>query len=189
MNHLAHFFLSFHDESNIIGNHIADDIKGNDWEKEPINLQKGILLHRNIDAFTDSHALTLRLNQQIRPYSLRYAGPVGDILRDYFLSLCWHEFTEQPIQDFANEVYIALEKNQPHFSPILQERTPRMIAANWLVKYGTPEGIAYVLTRFQTRLRQKVDIQGLMFFVEENKNLLLADFRVYFSEIVIYFKK
>jgi acyl carrier protein phosphodiesterase len=189
MNHLAHFFLSFHQENLIIGNHIADDIKGNDWEQQSESLQKGILLHRKIDAFTDAHPLTSKLNQQIRPFTHKYAGPMGDILRDHFLSICWKEFTEQPIEDFAKTIYFFLEKNLHTFSPTLQERTPRMIAANWLVNYGSKEGIAYVMNRFQSRLRQKSDVAGLMDFIAANEDLLLEEFRVYFKEMVGHFHK
>jgi acyl carrier protein phosphodiesterase len=188
LNHLAHFFLSFQQENLIVGNHIADDIKGNDWENYPKDIQTGILLHRNIDAFTDAHPLTLQLNQQVRPYARKYAGPVGDILRDYFLSICWQEFSEQDLPIFAKDVYTKLEKNLTTFSPTLFERTPRMIAANWLVNYGSLDGITYVLSRFQNRLRQKVDIEGLMLFIEENEAPLLDDFRIYFKEMTTFFE-
>ena len=54
MNHLAHCFLSFGDEDILLGNFLGDFVKGHDWEKYPRGIQRGILLHRAIDSFTDN---------------------------------------------------------------------------------------------------------------------------------------
>ena len=59
MNYLAHFYLSHHDENLIVGNYIADDIKGNKYLDYPQEIQKGILLHRLIDDYTDNHQRVL----------------------------------------------------------------------------------------------------------------------------------
>ena len=49
MNFLAHIYLSGEDEGITIGNFIADGIKGKKYKKFPPQIQKGILLHREID--------------------------------------------------------------------------------------------------------------------------------------------
>ena len=55
MNFLAHVYLSGNDPHLALGNLIADRIKGKDYINYPIPIQKGILLHRQIDTFTDNH--------------------------------------------------------------------------------------------------------------------------------------
>ena len=41
----------------MIGNFIADHIKGNKYEGFSKEIQQGIFLHREIDTFTDAHAI------------------------------------------------------------------------------------------------------------------------------------
>ena len=55
MNYLGHLVLSGNDSEILFGNFIADAIKGNSYIKWPGNIQKGILLHRFIDNFTDNN--------------------------------------------------------------------------------------------------------------------------------------
>ena len=57
MNFLAHIYLSGEDDFVKIGNFMADSIRGSQYLDYPNSLQKGILLHRHIDSFTDSHPI------------------------------------------------------------------------------------------------------------------------------------
>ena len=59
MNYLAHFHLSNNDKNLIIGNYIADDVKGKAYLNYPTEIQHGIILHRKIDAFTDTHQIVI----------------------------------------------------------------------------------------------------------------------------------
>ena len=73
MNHLAHCFLSFGDEDVLLGNFIGDFVKGHDWQHYPELVQRGILLHRAIDSYTDNHPIADRSVARIRPYARRYS--------------------------------------------------------------------------------------------------------------------
>ena len=55
MNYLGHLVLSGDSEDVLFGNFISDAIKGSSYKNWTISIQKGILLHRNIDTWTDSH--------------------------------------------------------------------------------------------------------------------------------------
>ena len=57
MNVLAHIYLSGDSDKIIIGNYIGDYVKGRDYLNYPDLVRKGIILHRHIDGFTDSHPL------------------------------------------------------------------------------------------------------------------------------------
>ena len=73
MNFLAHIYLSFNDDEIAIGNFIADSIPGNKIDHLPERIQKGVLLHRDIDTYTDSHHIpklsSRRLHKNYRHYS------------------------------------------------------------------------------------------------------------------------
>ena len=58
MNYLAHAYLSFNNPEILTGNMISDFIKGNKKLNYISGIQKGIMLHRAIDEFTDNHPAT-----------------------------------------------------------------------------------------------------------------------------------
>ena len=86
MNFLAHVFLSGSDEHLILGNLIADAVKGRQFDNYNINVQKGILLHRYIDKFTDTHPIVKQSKQRLENDYKRYSGIIVDIFYDHFLS-------------------------------------------------------------------------------------------------------
>ena len=65
MNYLAHAVLSFENAPVMVGQFIADDVKGNQWMRYDAEIQRGILLHRFIDDFTDHHAAVLLLKSRL----------------------------------------------------------------------------------------------------------------------------
>ena len=57
MNLLAHSYLSFSD-GQIVGNMIADYVRNADRGKTSCGSTKGIIIHREIDTYTDQHTIT-----------------------------------------------------------------------------------------------------------------------------------
>ncbi|NVK49164.1 MAG: DUF479 domain-containing protein, partial [Cyclobacteriaceae bacterium] len=85
MNFLAHAFLSFGHEKILVGNFIADFVKGKQIEKYEKQIQIGIQLHRAIDLFTDSHPLVKAAQSYLRPKFGHYSSVITDVFFDYFL--------------------------------------------------------------------------------------------------------
>ncbi len=75
MNHTAHCLLSYPDEQVLIGNFIGDYVKGRVWESFAPEVQRGILLHRTIDSFTDNHTAVRASVARIRPFAGRFSAP------------------------------------------------------------------------------------------------------------------
>jgi len=184
MNHLAHCFLSFGDEDLLVGNFIGDFVKGKTWQSYPEGVQRGILLHRSIDSFTDNHAMTGRIKERIRPFARRYAGPVADVLCDHLLVLNWGLYTDEPFEDFAQKTYGSLARRAAGMPLILQERLPRMLAAGFLHGYTTQRGMRFVLERFSRRLPADLDMGGLADCFFEHLGLFSEDFRAFFPELI-----
>src|SRR5438477_11389856 len=105
MNFLAHIYLSGSDEQIMIGNFIADFVKGNKKNEYPSRIKKGIELHRLIDDFTDHHAITLRSKERIRQRQGKYAAVVIDIFYDHFLAKNFSEYHPQPLKEFSEKTY------------------------------------------------------------------------------------
>jgi acyl carrier protein phosphodiesterase len=86
MNYLAHAYLSFEITDITVGNMISDFVKGKQKFDYPFAIQQGITLHRAIDSFTDSHAVTRQAKSFFKESYGLYAGPLVDVAYDYFLA-------------------------------------------------------------------------------------------------------
>ena len=84
MNFLAHLYLSGNDEPLMVGNFIADHIRGYDWKAFPQQIQNGILLHRFIDEYTDNHPIVEQSKALMRNTFHKYTPVISDIYFDHF---------------------------------------------------------------------------------------------------------
>eukprot|EP01136_Pigoraptor_vietnamica_P014363 Opistho-1_new@56461 len=112
MNYLAHAYLSFNHPGILVGNMISDFVKGKKQYDFPDAVQKGIRLHRAIDAFTDQHPATREAKQLFKPAVGAYAGAFIDVVYDHFLAADETELPEPELLLFANRVYTQLAEQQ-----------------------------------------------------------------------------
>jgi len=111
MNYLGHIFLSGHNEQLMIGNFIADYVKGKKYLEYPLRVQEGILLHRSIDYFTDNNIHWQRIREMIRPVYNRYSGVVTDLFIDHFLAVHWNSFSPYRLTVYSKWVNDMFLKN------------------------------------------------------------------------------
>ncbi|WP_191859892.1 acyl carrier protein phosphodiesterase [Hanstruepera ponticola] len=186
MNFLAHIYLSGNNESITIGNFIADGIRGKKYKNYPKDLQIGILLHREIDTFTDAHPIVRQSTKRLHKNYSHYSGVIVDILYDHFLAKNWHKYSETPLDIYVEKFYKSLEDN----FQILPERTkkmmPFMIADNWLLNYAKIEGIQRVLDgmnrRTQNRSKMNKATTELNTYYSEFEN----EFTLFFDELILF---
>lgn len=148
MNYLAHAYLSFGIPAITVGNLISDFVKGKQKFTYPAAIQQGIVLHRAIDTFTDTHAITRQAKAFFRePYGL-YAGPLVDVAYDHFLAVDPETFAPEgtaasgaDLKAFAQQTYKQVEEN----AAFLPERFARMFfymrTQDWLYNYRYRQGI------------------------------------------------
>jgi acyl carrier protein phosphodiesterase len=184
MNHLAHCFLSFGDEDVLLGNFIGDFIKGREWQQYPQAVQRGILLHRTIDSFTDNHAATDQSVRRIRSLAGRYAPPLVDILYDHLLAIHWEQYSETSFDDFAEKTYRQLAARASEMPPVLAERLPLMLKGRFLHGYTHREGLDWVLDRFSMRIAGKFDPEALSNAFFADLDGFSADFKVFFPDLM-----
>ena len=147
MNFLAHIYLSGNSDSLKIGNFIADSIRGKQYLSFPLEIQKGILLHRAIDSYTDFHPIFRKSKHRLVPNYNHYSGVIVDIFYDHFLAKNWNLYCDMPLETYAQSFYKLLENHFEILPLRIQNMIPIMAAENWLVKYSTIEGIQYILTQ------------------------------------------
>ena len=113
MNLLAHAWLSFNQPDILVGNMISDYVKGKSKEAYPAEIQRGIMLHRAIDTFTDVHPSTIAAKQFFRPQYRLYAGAFVDVVYDHFLANDLLEFEDPAsLNEFAQSSRVAIRVNE-----------------------------------------------------------------------------
>ena len=110
MNYLAHVYLSGSDKDLIIGNFIADHVKGKAYLDYPETIQKGILLHRKIDDFTDHHPLFKKNVTLLFPQFRHYSRVIVDMFFDHFLAAQWELYHPDPLEDFSRQFYLLMQE-------------------------------------------------------------------------------
>ena len=167
MNFLAHIYLSGDDEGITIGNFIADGIKGKQYKKYPISIQKGILLHRSIDSYTDSHPTVRLSTKRLHKNYGHYSGVIVDILYDHFLAKNWNQYHEQPLDRYIDVFYDTLRTNYPILPTRIQRMMPYMISDNWLLSYATIPGISKILQQMDVRTKGRSKMNFAVLELEE----------------------
>jgi acyl carrier protein phosphodiesterase len=144
MNHLAHFFLSKNNDDFAIGNFVADFITNKELPQYTAGVRKGIMLHREIDSFTDTHPKVKESTKRLHPFHHKYSPVIVDIYYDFLLGKNWAKFQKDPsvsLTVFTQNIYHLLQKRHEELPPNLKKRINRMIADDWLMKYTTLDGL------------------------------------------------
>lgn len=141
MNYLAHLYLSGDSEKIMVGNFIGDYVKGKRYEKYPDKISRGILLHREIDSFTDSHPKHREAKQIFREDFGHYAGIVVDFFYDHFLAKNWNDFSDQSLRTFSKRVHAVLLSHFRYLPARVQGFLPFLIQNKRLESYATVDGI------------------------------------------------
>ncbi len=153
MNYLAHAWLSFNQPEILVGNMISDFVKGRKRFDFPEGVQRGIMLHRNIDEFTDTHEVTKKAKSFFKPAVGLYAGAFVDVVYDHFLATDKNEFTDDTLMNFSLGVYKTLEEYQTILPEKFAVMLPYMKRDNWLYNYKTLHGIEMSFGGFMHRAK------------------------------------
>ncbi len=151
MNYLAHLFLSCHDPGLMTGNFLGDFVHNRDIPRYPKSIQRGIRLHRRIDAFTDNHPLVIQGMRRMYPEHGRYGAVIIDVFYDFLLIGNWSRFTDEAFPEFRQHAYAILLEARKFMPRDLQGRVTAMTRADWLAEYATYEGIEQAIKRVARR--------------------------------------
>lgn len=188
MNFLAHIYLSGEDEFIQIGNFIADGIKGKKYRAFPEKIQQGILLHREIDSFTDHHPVVRKSTKRLHANYSHYSGVIVDMYYDHFLSCNWERYCDIPLETFVEDFYGVLRRNYDILPERSKDMMPYMIKDNWLVSYASLEGIDRALTQMNRRTGYKAKLDQAVNDLREHYEHFENEFTVFFEELIIFTK-
>jgi acyl carrier protein phosphodiesterase len=166
-----------------IGNFIADGIKGKDYKTFPKDIQIGILLHREIDTFTDAHPLVRQSTKRLHQNYSHYSGVIVDILYDHFLAKNWNSYSDVPLETYVDNFYDLLETHYELLPIRIQKMMPYMMADNWLLSYAKIEGIQKVLDGMNRRTKLISGMNNATSELKEYYSEFEEEFTVFFEEL------
>ncbi|GAA4299731.1 acyl carrier protein phosphodiesterase [Aestuariibaculum suncheonense] len=186
MNYLAHIYLSGENELVTIGNFIADGIKGKSYKNYATDIQIGILLHRNIDTFTDAHQVVRQSTRRLHEKYGHYSGIIVDILYDHFLAKNWHLYHDSPLHIYTEAFYDTLEKHYDILPLRIQKMMPYMMTDNWLLSYASIDGISRVLDGMNRRTKQRSSMNEAVNELETFYDEFEQEFSEFFEELKLF---
>ncbi len=186
MNYLAHIYLSFGDPKVTLGNFIADVVRGKDYLEYPEEVQHGLLLHREIDTYTDSHPIPRRSSKLLHSRYHHYSMVIVDIYYDHFLAKLWEEYSEVPLLEYTTDFYGLLRENLHWMPQPIQRMSHYMMQDNWLYNYSQFDGLQRVFQGMNRRTKLKSGMDTAVEDLEMYYSDFEADFRTFFEDLVIF---
>lgn len=172
-----------------VGNFIGDFVKGRSHENYPKRIQEGILLHREIDSFTDSHPLFLETVAFIRPTFGRYSGIIADMYFDYLLASDFKRYSPKcSLNCFTANFYLSTLLNYRYLPEQVRSFIFHFIATNRLKKYGSYEGLQrslQIMAHFKT---SAINPHLSIAFLKENEKILKDYFQAFMPQVISRFK-
>ena len=184
MNFLAHLYLSGKEEDVIVGNFVADAVKGNSLERFPEGMERGIRLHREIDHYTDNHPVFRESKNRLAPKYRMYSGVIVDLYYDHFLARYWDEYSEEDLKRFVASTYFLLFRRFHLLPPRSRRILPFMVTQNWLVGYRDLNMLQRVFNGMSRRTSHPSGMENAIRDLQADYQLYENEFRKFFPEII-----
>ena len=188
MNFLAHIYLSGDNDLIKIGNFMADGIRGTDYLLFPEDVKKGILLHRQIDTFTDAHPTYRKSKHRLHEKYGHYAGVIMDILYDHFLAKNWTKYSDELLDNYVERFYETLRINTEILTQKTKNLLPYMTEFNWLKSYETIGGIEKILFQMDYRTKHRANMQEAVVELQLFYDDFEREFTLFFEDLIAFVK-
>lgn len=188
MNFLSHLYLAGDSVDHIIGNYIADSVKGKAFELYSPSVQEGIVMHRKIDTFTDTHPVVEESKKRLREKYRKYSSVIVDIYYDHYLAVNFQQYSAVDLRTFVGNVYGVIQNNHS----VLPEKSVRfteyMLKNDILFAYSKLEGIEKVLKGMAYRASFESKMEKSIDDLKEHYPLFEKEFAQFFPELESYVK-
>lgn len=182
MNFLGHIYLTPDNDQLLLGNFIADSVKGDPYRQYPKAIADGIKLHRAIDSYTDKHPLVKQGVQRFRATQKKYASVVIDVVYDHVLADNWHLFHDEELLGFTQSTYTKLEKQQNDFPEPVKRYFPYMKQQNWLYNYQYEWGLLKSLEGLDRRSSNDTQMHLAVEVYRQHKKEFLSEFSAFIED-------
>jgi len=182
LNYLAHALLSKNDSNLLVGNFIADHLRGNNFEAYPKEVIEGILLHRRIDSFTDQHEGFRKSKRLFYDGFEKYSGILVDIYFDHLLAKNFDKHAPTSLHNFSQHVYGVYTGNT-HLLPQSSFRFLDYVVKNNIYQsYANLDAIEKVLFHLSQRIGHKISLDQSRELYLKNETELSFNFENLFKD-------
>jgi acyl carrier protein phosphodiesterase len=179
-------FLSGDASELLVGNLMGDFVKGRLNGRFPPGIERGILLHRQIDSFTGQNQHFLRSKRRLDKSFGLYRGVLVDLFYDHFLAAHWEDYADVPLSLFIPDAWRVLCEHKEFLPDRLQRIMPFMFR-DWLPSYCDIAGIAAVLHRISYfRLKRANRLAEGAEALSRHYGGLYEDFLNFFPELLAF---
>ena len=183
MNYLAHLYLTDQNDDGWLGALLGDFVKGPLGERHGEAITRAIVLHRNIDTFTDAHPAVLRSKARVSPERRRYAGIMVDMFYDHLLAKYWQTFDYRPLPEFTARIYALLGQRHATLPERLQRMAPSMARMDWLGSYSQVDSIRTALDNMGRRLKRENRLRDSVDELEAHYAGFESDFQAFMPDV------
>ena len=173
----------------MIGNFIADHIRGNKYGHFPEEIQQGIQLHREIDTFTDAHKVVRKSKRRLHERYGHYDGVIIDIFFDHYLAKNWATYSAIPLDTYTNAINTFFDEKSLELPEKSQQFIQYMIEYNILFNYQYQDGIEKVLNGMNRRTKGKSQMNLAIEDLKKLDSAFEADFKLFFDDLIHFTNK
>ncbi|ETS33074.1 ACP phosphodiesterase [Photorhabdus temperata] len=185
MNFLAHLHLATLAESSLLGNLMADFVRGNPEGQYSADVVAGIRMHRRVDVLTDTHPLVIQARYLFSSQYRRVAPITLDIIWDHFLSRYWDKLVpDDSLPAFIHRVHSQIEPHLYKTPEKFQEMNEFLWSQNWLIRYADLTFIANVLNGMARRHPRLSALSGSFQDIEQHYSDLEALFWQFYPSMM-----
>lgn len=154
MNHFAHLALAQPTVESTVGNLLGDFARGIDQNALAPAVMAGLLNHRAVDRYTDSHPVVQELKRVFSARRRRFAGIALDIYFDHLLLTHWSRFEQRHLESLIDRMYRHMSAGRELMpGEDMRRVTRRMIEYDWFGSYRELDAVAESLDRVAARIR------------------------------------
>ena len=164
-------------------------MKGRLGDELRAGVRAGIVAHRKIDEFTDTHPAVGAFRRVVAAEHGHYARVICDVFFDHFLACDWNEYSSETLDDFLRRVFATLDPHVDEMPGHLRLVYPRMRDQGWLESYADVYGVAMALRGLSGRFSRPVRLESAVHFLRDARGTLHAHFRQFFPEVVDYARR
>lgn len=152
MNFLAHLHLARLSDSSLLGNLLADFVRGDPSGDYAADVVAGIYMHRRVDVLTDALPEVLEAKAWFRPETRRVAPIALDVMWDHFVSRHWDRLSpEIQLPRFVALAEREIGQHLPLTPPRFIHLNQYLWSERWLERYSDMAFIGNVLNGMASR--------------------------------------
>jgi len=188
LNYLAHLYLAAPGEAAMLGALLGDFVFGKaaleDWGEAE---RREILIHRQVDGYTDAHPQVVAARRLFGEGRRRYAGIALDVYYDHCLARDWDRYCDTPLDEFTAPFYAYLLSRLDDLPDRLRRIAPLMAAHDWLGSYRRRDSVDLAVSRIATRLSRNGErLVECLDDLRRHEAQVAAGFDAFFPQLVAH---